>query len=160
MTPPAGETTGRIAQADSAPIRVVFDTSVLLRYLIKPSAAIRELIETWWLDGRVQMITAPELLTKLADVLERPSIRRFVEPEEGQALVEIVTLLAETIPALGMIPAFGRDPKDDKFIACALTGSARFVITSDKDLLVIGEIGDVKMITPFQFLQLFNAQDS
>lgn len=160
MTPPASGTPDQFTHAGSDPIRVVFDTSVLLRYLIKPSTAIRELIETWWVGGRVLMITAPELLAELADVLNRPSIRKFVEPEEGQALLETVYLLAEIVPALGAIPTFSRDPKDDMFIACALTASARFVITTDEDLLVIGEVSDVRMITPFQFFHLIETEDS
>ena len=160
MTSPGGGIPDRFTHADSDPIRVVVDTSVLLRYLIKPSTAIRQLIERCWVGGRVQMITAPELVAELADVLNRPSIRKLVDPEEGQALLETIYLLAEIVPALGVIPAFSRDPKDDMFIACAVIGSARFVITADEDLLVIGEVSDVRMITPYQFLHLIETEGS
>lgn len=134
------------------PVRVVVDTSVWLRYLIKPSAAIKELLEVWWLTGRLQVVAAPELLTELQDVLARPSIRRFVQPAEGAVLLETIDVLAELIPPLGPIPGLTRDPKDDKFVACALAGHATHVITVDEDLLVLAEVGGVQITTPYHFL--------
>ncbi len=98
-----------------APTRVVVDTNVWLRYLIKPSAA-------------------------------------FIQAAEGRTLLETIRALAEFTPALGPVPVFTRDPKDDKFIACALAAQARFVITTDEDLLVVDEVGGVRMITPYQFI--------
>lgn len=139
-------------EAASRPTRIVVDSNVWLRYLIKPSAAIRELIETWWLDGHVQIVVASELLSELEAVLARPAMRRFVEATEGQALLETIRLLADVLHALGAIPSFTRDRKDDKFIACALVGQAPFVVTADEDLLVVGEVETVRMITPYHFV--------
>ncbi len=134
------------------PTRVVVDTNVWLRYLIKPSAAIKELVETRWLRGEVQIVVAEDLLHELAGVLARPSIGKFIQAAEGRTLLETIRALAEFTPALGPVPVFTRDPKDDKFIACALAGQARFVITTDEDLLVVDEVGGVRMFTPYQFI--------
>ena len=59
-------------------IRAVVDTSVLIRYLIRPSAAIKELIEMRWLGDQVQMVTAPELVKELEDVLKRDTIQALI----------------------------------------------------------------------------------
>lgn len=139
-------------EAASRPTRIVVDTNVWLRYLIKPSAAIRELIETWWLDGHVRIVVASELLSELEAVLARPSMRRFVKGTEGQTLLETIRLLADILPALGAIPCFTSDRKNDKFVACALVGQAHFVVTADEDLLVVGEVEAVRMITPCHFV--------
>ena len=64
-------------------IRVVIDTSVLIRYLIKPSVAIRELVEARWLGDEIQMVTSPELIQELEGVLKRDYIRALIRPEEG-----------------------------------------------------------------------------
>jgi predicted nucleic acid-binding protein len=45
--------------------------------------------------------------------------------------------------------------KDDKFVACALAGDAGYVITLDKDILAIRALGDVRMVTPDEFLATF-----
>lgn len=139
--------------------RVVIDTNVFLRYLIKPGAAIKELVEVCWLGGLVQMVTATELLTELEAVLKRPAMRALIRPDEGQRLLETIDLLAETVPPLGTVPAFSRDPKDDKFIACALAGAAHFLITTDEDLLILNEIEDVRIMTPYHFVTYLKNPD-
>jgi putative PIN family toxin of toxin-antitoxin system len=132
-------------------IRVVVDTSVLIRYLIKPSTAIRELIEDHWLDGDIQLVTAPSLIDELRNVLQRDYIKALIRPEEGQALLEALYRKADILPQLGEVPSFTRDPKDDKFIACALVGSAEYVVSVDKDLLVLRALQDLRVMTPYDF---------
>ena len=132
--------------------RVVIDTSVLIRYLIKPGVATRELIEARWLGDDIHMVTAPELIQELEGVLQRDYVQKLIQPAEGQALLDAIRLKAEILPALGSAPSFTRDPKDDKFVACALIGNAAFVITEDKDLLVLETLEDVRMVTPYEFM--------
>ncbi|HCC68969.1 MAG TPA: putative toxin-antitoxin system toxin component, PIN family [Nitrospiraceae bacterium] len=44
------------------------------------------------------------------------------------------------------------DPKDNKFIECALSAKAKFIITGDKGLLSIKQFRGVKIITPEDLL--------
>jgi putative PIN family toxin of toxin-antitoxin system len=131
--------------------RAVIDTGVLIRYLIRPSAAIKELIEVRWLGDQVQMVTAPELVKELEDVLKRDTIQALIRPQEGQALLDAIDLKVEILPPLGRVPSYTRDPKDDKFVACALAGDAGYVVTADKDILVLGALSGVQMVTPEEF---------
>lgn len=131
---------------------VVIDTSVLLRYLIRPSPAVRRLIEELWIGAHIQMVTAPELIGELKDVLARPRMRAYVSADDGQALLDAVSMLAVVLPPLGVAPAYTRDAKDDKFVACAVLGHAGHVITLDRNLLVLGAFGDIQMVTPGTFL--------
>ncbi|HUW09963.1 MAG TPA: putative toxin-antitoxin system toxin component, PIN family [Anaerolineae bacterium] len=132
-------------------IRAVVDTSVLIRYLIRPSVAIKELIEVRWLGDQVQMVTAPELVKELEDILKRDTIQALIQPQEGQALLDAIDLKAEILPPLGRVPSYTRDPKDDKFVACALAGDAGYVVTVDKDILVLGALSGIQMVTPEEF---------
>jgi putative PIN family toxin of toxin-antitoxin system len=136
-------------------IRIVVDTSVLIRYLIKPSIAIRDLIEVRWLGDEVQIVTAAELIEELAGVLERDYIQALIHPLEGQALLDAIHIKAEFVPPLGTIPTYSRDPKDDKFVACALIGKAEYIITVDKDLLVLETVESVRIVTPDKLRALF-----
>ena len=133
--------------------RAVIDTCVLIRYLIRPSAAIRELIETLWLQVEVQMVTAPELIEELEGVLGRNYIQVLIRPAEGQALLDAIYQKAEILPPLGQVPSYTRDPKNDKIVACAVAGSADCIITLDQDILVLGTAGDVRIVTPDDFVR-------
>ena len=48
-----------------------------------------------------------------------------------------------------------RDPMDDMFIDCAIAGNARFIVSGDRDLLVLGQVLNVQIINPRQLLQEF-----
>lgn len=133
-------------------IRVVVDTSVFIRYLIRPSRAIRTLIEHLWVEGQVEIVTAPELLTELQDVLARESMRRFVQPSEAKVLLDALRQRATFLPALGAIPPFTRDVKDDKFVACAIIGQASYLISTDQDILTLNAVSGITCVTPEQFL--------
>jgi putative PIN family toxin of toxin-antitoxin system len=132
--------------------RVVIDTGVFIRYLIKPSAAVKELIERRWLNDEITLVSAPELMAELTGVLNREYIRKLIQPAEAEALLEVIHRKADLMPALGEIPAYSRDPSDDKFVACALAGRAEDVITLDEDLLILGEVGGVRLLPPHKFL--------
>lgn len=141
-----------------SPVRLVVDTNVFLRYLLKPSAAVRQLIEDPWLGDRVCLVTAPELLDELEDLLSRRKISALIQPAEGKLLLDAIRLQSEVLPPLGAIPSFTRDPKDDKFIACALAGAVEFVVTEDADLLVVGEVAGVRMATPYHLMRLLKRE--
>jgi len=50
-----------------------------------------------------------------------------------------------------------RDPKDDHFVACAVEGKADYIVTTDKDLLVLGEYQGIKIIRPDKFVTILDA---
>jgi uncharacterized protein len=45
-----------------------------------------------------------------------------------------------------------RDPKDDPFLACALGARAKYLVTRDNDLLVLGKPFAIEIVTPSRFL--------
>ena len=99
------------------------------------------------------MVTAPDLIAELEGVLKQDSIQTLIRTDEGEALLDAIAQKADILPPLGPAPAYTRDPKDDKFVACALAGEANYLITEDKDLLVLEGVGDVRIVTPYDYLR-------
>jgi predicted nucleic acid-binding protein len=124
------------------------------------------LIEDLWLGDEVQMVTAPELIEELEGVLARDDIQALIQSEEGQVLLEAIEAKAEMISSLGPIPSYTRDPKacgersrtNDKLVACALAAGAEVVITVDKDILTLGSLMTVQMMTPREVVGLLKEQ--
>ncbi|OGU37821.1 MAG: putative toxin-antitoxin system toxin component, PIN family [Ignavibacteria bacterium GWB2_35_12] len=50
------------------------------------------------------------------------------------------------------------DPDDDKFIECAVELGAEYIISGDKDLLSIKQFGNIKIVNPKQFLDIFETK--
>ena len=76
-------------------------------------------------------------------------IQTLIRNEEGRALLDAITQKAGILPPLGPVPAYTRNPKDDKSVACALVGDANYLITEDKELLILEVVGDVRIVTPY-----------
>lgn len=67
------------------------------------------------------------------------------------ALAEVVELSA--------IPAVSRDPKDDQSLATAAAGQADYLVTEDRDLLVLEEYEGIRIIPALASLQLLRSEE-
>ena len=70
------------------------------------------------------------------------------DPKPFLDWIERVALLVEPSP-LGKRRS--RDAKDDPFLACALASRAEFLVTKDRDLLVLEKPFGVAIVTPREF---------
>ncbi len=48
------------------------------------------------------------------------------------------------------------DPDDNKFIDCAISGRAPFLVSGDDDLLVLKKVMNLEILKPRQFLNKFS----
>jgi uncharacterized protein len=51
-----------------------------------------------------------------------------------------------------------RDPKDDKILELALNGQAQYIVSGDKDLLVLNPFRAVKIVMAEEFLKLIQVE--
>jgi predicted nucleic acid-binding protein len=51
-----------------------------------------------------------------------------------------------------LAPDFVADPDDAKVLACAIAGSAQFVMTGDRHLRVLGVFRGIEIVAPASFL--------
>ena len=107
--------------------------------------------------------------TRVARRVVRPCVTEVIEREyRGTCLEFQRTRFPERSPlpflewirarALHCLPAplgkpRSRDAGDDPFLACALAAQARFIVTSDRDLLALGKPFGVAAVTPVEFLK-------
>ncbi len=56
-------------------------------------------------------------------------------------------------------PRWGGDRKDDYLYAHALVGRADYLVSGDKGVLQVRQIGAVQLLSPFEFLQVLRQAD-
>jgi putative PIN family toxin of toxin-antitoxin system len=132
------------------PIRVVIDTSSLISFLLSGGKTMRSIIAAWR-DAEISLLLSPQTLAELSSVVARPEIRRHTAIPLA-ALVDGLSQYALHVPGTLELAGACRDPKDDKFLACAVEGQAAYLISSDRDLLEMGKYQDVCILNPGQFL--------
>lgn len=138
-------------------MRVLLDTNVLVSYLLTPAAggSVGKIIAALS-HSTFTLLLPPDLLTELERVATRkPHLARRIRPDQLVRLRDHLLAVGEIIPAIeGTIPAVTRDRKDDYLLAYAFVGQADYLVTGDEDLLVLGQIGPLAILSPPEFAKL------
>ena len=136
-------------------MRVVVDTNVFISILIRPGNTFLPLVD--YIDLHATILYSTETMTELVDVLRRQKFAKYTTAEDVAAFVTWVADAGEFVtveePVIG-----SRDPKDNKFLALAVAGKADYLVSGDKDLLVLGHIGATPILSPTDFLAAVNRQ--
>ena len=127
------------------PPRLVLDTNIVVSAVLwggKPA----ELLALAG-DGFVRLHSSRVLFDELLATLKRPKLVPMVEAvgrTAGDIVSDYQRLCAVSRPR--PLPSLiSRDPDDDHVIACALAARAAFIVTGDRDLLVLGTVETVRI---------------
>ena len=130
--------------------RVVIDTNVMISFMI--GKRLRKLKDKLS-DSSIRLILTEQLISELKMVTCRPKFKKYFEKQdvfEFIGLVSIIGLFYQIID----IPDICRDSKDNFLLSLCLIGNADYLVTGDKDLLVLKEYKGTKIITPTEFDKL------
>ena len=131
-------------------LRVVLDTSTLISFVLTTGEIMRQVIAAWRADEFV-LVASPATLTELQEVLERPAIQQMAKVSIARLHTEVIGI---SMHVAGNVEFHNvcRDPKDDKFLACAIEGEAHYLVSSDKDLLDMDNYEGVCILSSGEFL--------
>lgn len=130
-------------------MRLVLDTNIFVSLLIRPGDTFLALVD--YIDQGATIVYSTETLTELVDVLRRRKFARYTTAEEVAAFVTWVATVGELITVEEAVTG-SRDPNDNKFLALAVAGRADYLVSGDKDLLVLGRIDGIPILSPAAFL--------
>jgi putative PIN family toxin of toxin-antitoxin system len=134
--------------------RLVFDTSTLVGAVLKPRSTPALALTLAWEVADV--IVSEETLDELHVVLSRSRLDALREPAHRVAFFEHYRAMTVLVPDIDPVTAC-RDPKDDKFLALAVSGGAQALVSSDDDLLSMGSFGGVAILSPRRLLEALAA---
>ena len=133
---------------------IVLDSTVLVSAFLAPQGAAATVL-MHVRAGRVELALSEAVLQETARVLlTYPHIReRYDYPDSAvhafcEGLAQMNRLLTD-FPALSGIC---RDPDDDMVLACAMAAGVAYLVTRDKDLLVLQHYEGIAIVTPEAFL--------
>jgi putative PIN family toxin of toxin-antitoxin system len=111
--------------------------------------------------GAVQLVVTPEIVAEYLRAAEGPNVSRLfvqksVRAQDYAALVQRLRRVATLVEPVGEPPPC-RDEDDRKFLHAAVTADVDYLITYDKDLLDIKQIGKCAILTPSDALDRLRA---
>jgi len=124
---------------------MVFDTSTLVSAAFGspgvPARAVQRALRT------DQVAVSDAMMAELLDVLDRPRLARFLDPElRAELLWQLDTPGVPFAPTAAVTDC--RDPKDNKYLELALAADADRIVSSDADLLVLHPWRGVRILRP------------
>ena len=138
-------------------MRVLLDANLFISFLLNPDrdSASNEVVRRAVL-GEFTLLVPEELLGEISSrARAKPYLMEHIAPDEIDEMVEVLSSVAEFIPRIeGTIPAVVRDPKDDYLLAYAAVAHADYLVTGDRDLLVLEKVAGVRILTPKEFVSV------
>jgi putative PIN family toxin of toxin-antitoxin system len=130
-------------------MKVVVDTSILVSAVLRdrlPEKVIAYLLA----QADIIWIVTADIVAEYRQVLARP---KFAVPPAELARQFALFDALERIEAT-VTMSLPRDSKDAKFLACAATANADYLITGDRDLLSAQSLVTTRIVGPAEFARL------
>jgi uncharacterized protein len=126
-----------MSSPERSKFRFVLDSNVLVSAALFKRSIARQAFDKAMLDG--QIIMSQPVLSEIQDVFSRSRFDKYLSVESRTRFLIDLVKIVEIVEITEAI-AVCRDPKDDKFLELAISGQANYVLSSDKDLLVLHPI--------------------
>ena len=130
-------------------IRVIVDVNIWISFLI--GRRLQRIFDVLVIP-QISLIFSKELLDELCAVTQRPKFKKYFSSSENvEELLNFLSNIGEIVELPEILPEKCRDRKDDYLLELAVISNADFLITGDKDLLVIQTIGECQIVTGSEF---------
>ncbi len=134
-------------------MRLILDTNLWISFLI--SSKYDKLDELLF-DQNCKFLFSQELLEEFIAVAKRPKLRKYISRVELEDLLETIDEVSEFVNVTSEISEC-RDPKDNFLLSLAIDGKADYLLTGDKDLLVLRKIGNTEIKTISEFFDVIDS---
>ena len=127
---------------------VVLDTNIIVSAGIKPGSVPAELVMDWVLEGQIQVVTSPWIVSEYREVVRRTKFRRYGFPPHW---LEFLIEESLRLPDPATWAKRGPDPKDLPFLALAHVAGAWLVTGNLKHFPETVRNG-VTVLSPTEYL--------
>ena len=143
-------------------MKVLFDANVLLSFLLAPdpNQTVAWVVRTCLAAPDIEVLAPPELIEETVNkAFTKPYFRgKLTRSQVEHFLVQLTAQVQTPHTLAGELARYGRDPDDDYLVAYGLVLDANYLVTGDRDLLVLGQVAQLRIITPAAFRHILKEQ--
>lgn len=133
--------------------RVVIDSNVVISGLVFGGTPYIVLLLA--VSGQIQSVISKVILSEIEEAFERKFPLSF---EDKELMIQEYTQESIDVQLHGEEINVSRDPDDNKIIEAAVEGNCQYIVTGDKDLLILKNYKKIKILTPSEFLNMFKSK--
>lgn len=137
-------------------MRIIIDTNVLISAIFfkgKPGVILEA-----WILGKLEIILSTDILNEYSEVIGRLSAK--YPSVETSGIFYILTAGCKIVEPEVIENQVCDDPDDDKFIATALAGNTKIIVSGDKHLLDVNGYSGIEILKPAEFVEQYLSEQS
>jgi putative PIN family toxin of toxin-antitoxin system len=132
---------------------VVFDTNVIVEAIFWPRSTARRALSEL-AKRRFKSVINSAIMEEYATITAEVREELFSKSLPSGALAWIVAKSVQVEP-MQLRRKLSRDPDDNLFVATAMAAGSMYLVSQDRDLLVLEKPYGVAVVTPVQLVRLF-----
>ncbi len=128
-------------------IKVIFDTNIWISFLIGKKL---QFIKDHIASQQLIVILSDQLLLEIETVTQRPKLKKYFPKQKVEELIQFLQTVGQKYQPTAKNQV-SRDPKDNFLLDLIDISKADYLVTGDKDLLVLNPLRNTQIITPSDF---------
>jgi len=133
-------------------LKLVIDTNLWISFIISKKLNQLERILT---SQHARVLFSSELVDELKVTIAKPKLKKYFSENALDEMLDVFDPFIDFIVVKSRIQIC-RDPKDDFLLSLAKDSKANYLLTSDKDLLELINLGKTKITTITDFINKNN----
>ncbi len=107
-------------------------------------------------QDKVRLYITSDILKEIEEVIKRPKFNEVMKKAglTSDQIMQKIVSLSHLVIAPKINVRVCRDEKDNKFLECAESAKADYIISGDKDLLTLKEYNGIPIVRTWRILQL------
>lgn len=135
--------------------KVVFDSNIWFSATI--GGEIGKQIPKILGKSDIKIFTSQEILDEFEDITSRPKSQKYLLPDRIIEMKKLIFYFTDFVAILSPITAISRDPKDDYLLVLSSDYDFDYLVTGDKDLLVLEQYHNTQILTFSDFIKELEA---
>jgi uncharacterized protein len=141
-------------------ISVTHDANVLASSAVaRPGGTLATIVRAWF-SGRYEVVRSEHIHDELRRSLEKPYFANRLSRADRLAFAEHVRAKARAAEITVAVSGVATHPEDDLVLATAVSAGADYLVTGDRKLQALGTYGDVRIVSPRQFVDILAEEAS
>lgn len=132
--------------------RIVLDSNIIISSLL--FNGIQRLLLQLIRQNNIKVITSLTIIVEILEVLRKKF--NFSEKQLQIVKGEILIISEVVYPSTHL--NIVRDKEDNKVIEAAIDGNCSYIVSGDKDLLILNNYKNIKIVNSKEFLDLISNQ--
>jgi putative PIN family toxin of toxin-antitoxin system len=132
----------------SKPLKLIIDTNLWVSFIISNK---QSLLDPLLFARKARLLFSTELIAEIQQTIAKPRLKKYFGTNALEEMLSTFEPFTDLIEVESVI-TICRDPKDNFLLALAKDGKADYLLTGDKDLLVLKKFGKTKIKTITSFI--------